>query len=66
MTKQRTREAQYQSLIELAEMKDLQQLGLMSSQVWRDNSRDSILHRDPLAHVNESIAKTRSSEGIHA
>lgn len=34
-----TREAQYQVLLELAESEGLQQLGLMSSQVWRDDPR---------------------------
>jgi len=34
-----TRETQYQVLLELAESEGLQQLGLMSSQVWRDDPR---------------------------
>jgi 2-polyprenyl-3-methyl-5-hydroxy-6-metoxy-1,4-benzoquinol methylase len=39
MANARTKEAQYQVLLELAEQEGLQQLGLMSSQVWRDDPR---------------------------
>jgi len=37
--KEQTREAQYQVLLELAEKNGLEQLGLMSSQVWHDDPR---------------------------
>lgn len=37
--KAQTREAQYQVLIELAQKKGLEQMGLMSSQVWHDDPR---------------------------
>lgn len=37
--KAQTKEAQYQVLLELAAREGLQQMGLMSSQVWRDDPR---------------------------
>lgn len=39
MSNAKTKEAQYQVLLELAEKEGLQRLGLMSSQVWRDDPR---------------------------
>jgi 2-polyprenyl-3-methyl-5-hydroxy-6-metoxy-1,4-benzoquinol methylase len=39
MDNSRTKEAQYDGLLDLAQQEGLQQFGLMSSQVWRDDPR---------------------------
>ena len=39
MPNEKTKEAQYNLLLELAEKEGIQQLGLMSNQVWRDDPR---------------------------